>query len=430
MTFKFNEDLLQYIWEKQLFDTKTLKTTGGTDIQVASPGILNSTDGPDFITAKIKIGKIYHYGSVEIHINSSDWNAHSHQNNKNYNNVILHVCYNVTSQIYREDGTPIPALNIGNRLSQKVLVRYQNLMKNQSFVSCSAFIKSLNDIDKSAWIQRMAIERIEERCKDFSTLLTHYNGDWNQTFYTLFLRSFGMPSNRLVFEEIAKKLPYRIIQHNHESVKCLEGLVFGVAGLLNEDLIDPYYVDLKREWLYLKEKYKLSSVSIPLKFGRIRPDNFPQVRLAQFCSLMHHSPKILEHALSLPTKDSIQDYFKFDLPKFWDTHYTFKKSSVVRKKTIAKSFVDHLFVNAISPFVFYYEKVKVSMATDVAISYLTQTKAEQNSIINQWKTLDIQCSDALSTQGLLHLYKIYCKNKKCLRCNWGKKFLSRSNEFD
>lgn len=187
MTFKFNEDLLQYIWEKQLFDTKTLKTTGGTDIQVASPGILNTTGGPDFINAKIKIGKIYHYGSVEIHINSSDWNAHSHQNNKNYNNVILHVCYNVTSQIYREDGTPIPALNIGNRLSQKVLVRYLNLMKNQSFVSCSAFIKSLNDIDKSAWIQRMAIERIEERCKDFSTLLTHYNGDWNQTFLPSFL---------------------------------------------------------------------------------------------------------------------------------------------------------------------------------------------------------------------------------------------------
>ena len=428
MTLKFNENLLQYIWEKQLFDKKTLKTTEGIPIQVVHVGFLNKNGGPDFINAKIKIGNIYHYGSVEIHINSKDWNAHRHQNDKNYNNVILHVCYNITSQTYREDGTVVPSLNVGNGLDEKVLAKYLNLMNSQSFVPCSSSIKSLNHIDKSTWIQRMAIERIEEKCKIYSTLLSKYNGDWNQTFYTVFLGSFGMPSNTLVFEEIAKKLPYRIIQKNHESIKSIEGLVFGVAGLLNDNIKNPHYNDLQKEWKYLRDKYHLYSTSIPLKFGKIRPSNLPQVRLAQFCSLMHHSPKILEYALSLPKINNIQNLFSFDLDPFWDTHYTFKKTSAYRKKTISKNFVNHLFINAISPFVFFYEQTKISKRTDVAISYLTQIKAEQNSIIKQWKSLDVNSADALSTQGLLHLYKRYCKSKKCLDCNWGKIFLSRNDE--
>ena len=140
MTFKFNKNLLQYIWEKQLFDKKTLKTTEGIPIQVVHVGFLNKNGGPDFINAKIKIGNIYHYGSVEIHINSKDWNAHRHQNDKNYNNVILHVCYNTTSQTCREDGTVVPSLNVGNGLDEKVLAKYLNLMNSQSFVPCSSSI--------------------------------------------------------------------------------------------------------------------------------------------------------------------------------------------------------------------------------------------------------------------------------------------------
>ena len=429
MTFKFNENLLQYIWEKQLFDKKTLKTTEGIPIQVVQVGFLNKNGGPDFLNAKIKIGKIHLHGSVEIHINSKDWNAHRHQNDKNYNNVILHVCYNVTSQTYREDGTAIPSLNIGNRLDEGVLTKYLNLMNSQSFIPCRSLIKSLNQMDKSTWIQRMGIERIEERCKTYSTLLSDYNGDWNQTFYTVFLGSFGMPTNTLVFEEIAKKLPYRIIQQNHESINSIEGLMFGVAGLLSENIQNPYYNDLKKEWLYLKEKYRLESVSVPLKYGKIRPYNFPHVRLAQLCSLIHHSPKVLEYALSFPKMNNIKDKFFFELPEFWNTHYTFNKPSKFKKKPISKNFINHLFINAISPFVFFYEQVKVSNKTDVAISYLTQLKTEKNTIIDQWKSLEVQCEDALSTQGLLHLYKNYCKNKNCLNCNWGKILLSRNHEI-
>lgn len=430
MTFKFNENLLQYIWENQLFDKTELKTAKGEPLQVINPGLLNTNDGPDFQNAKIKIGKIYHHGSVEIHINSKDWNTHGHQNNKNYNGVILHVCYSVTHQSYRNDGTPVPSLSIGKRLNEVLLVKYQNMMKNQAFVPCDKFVKTLSSISRTNWIERVAVERIETRCKEFSVLLEKYDGDWNQTFYTVLLRSFGMPLNQLAFEEIAKKIPYKILKQNHESINRVEGLLFGVSGLLNEDLENSYYNLLKREWHFLKSKYQLDPISTPLRFGRTRPGNLPQIRIAQFCSLIHHSPEIFEYALTLPKINDLEKLFFFDLPSFWDTHYTFNKKSVIRKKVISKTFINHLIINAISPFTFYYEKTKVSEKTSVAISYLTQIKAEQNSKIKQWELVGIKCSNALTSQGLLHLYKNYCKNKKCLNCNWGKKFLSRNNEIN
>jgi hypothetical protein len=321
VTFRFNENLLQYIWENQLFDKTGLKTTNGEPLQVINPGLLNTNDGPDFQNAKIKIGKIYHHGSVEIHISSRDWNTHGHQNNKNYNNVILHVCYNVSSESYRNDGTPIPSFVICSQIKEDLLEKYQDLMKNKSFIPCSKFTKTLSSVNKTNWIERMAVERIETRCEDYSRLLEEYGGDWNQTFYTVLLRSFGMPLNQLAFEEIAKKIPYKILKQNHESINRVEGLLFGVAGLLNEDLEGSYYTLLKREWHFLKSKYQLDTISTPLRFGRTRPGNLPQIRIAQFCSLIHHSPKIFEYLLTLPKINDLEKFFFFNLPSFWDMRF-------------------------------------------------------------------------------------------------------------
>lgn len=424
MSFGFNEDLLQFIWEHQLFNSSDLQTIDGENVAILKQGLLNKNSGPDFDNAKIRLGETEFYGAIEIHLDSSDWNAHGHTQDSAYNKVILHVCFSANTNVIRQDGSLIPTVELKNRINTSALLGYQNLMQEQAFVPCANLLSSVDDFTKATWIERMLVERIEERCETFKYYLEKTNGNWNQSFYAAIVRAFGMPLNKEAFEEIAFALPFEIVHRHVDSLFQLEALFFGTAGLLKEsEEVNAYVEGLQKEYTFLSTKYSLSPISSQFRFGRMRPMSLPSVKLAQLAALWHHSPNLVVDVLELPELETIKKKLKFETSDYWKTHYSLYKESVSVSKELSNTAIQLLLLNAIIPFSFFYQKFKQNGNTEVALNYLTELESEKNSIILEWKKLGVKVEDAYSSQGVLHLYKYYCSKKMCLSCNIGRKIL-------
>jgi len=423
MSFGYNEDLLQFIWGNQLYDQNNLHTEEGQKVSIIKQGFLNTNSGPDFEQAQVKIGNTLHHGSIEIHIDSKDWHQHNHQKDAGYNTVILHVCHTHSKPAYRQDGTIIPTLVIGERIEKKSLEKYHLLMASKPFIPCENQLFLLSSFDINSWLDRMLIERLQSRFDLFTGYLQLYNQNWNQSFYTAIVRSFGLSVNTQSFEELAQKLPFELVQKHKQSLFQLEALFFGVSGLLSETQGDNYYTGLQNEFLFLKSKYNLAEISSKLKMGKMRPMNLPHVKIAQLAAFFHHVPDFINLVLDLPEVITVKPLLSFSLSDYWQKHYTFKTLSKHSSKKISTAFLNNLFINAIVPFVFFYQKTKNENESSVALDYLESIPIEKNSIIESWKSIIVIGNKASSSQALLHLYKNYCQPKKCLQCNLGKKLL-------
>jgi hypothetical protein len=271
----------------------------------------------------------------------------------------------------------------------------------------------------------MLIERLEHRCELFATYTDANNQNWYQAFYVAIVRAFGVPVNTESFEELAIKLPYELVIKHQQSLFQQEALFMGTAGLLENPHTDLYYQGLQNEYSFLKKKYGISSINTPLRMGKMRPMNSPYIKLAQIAALFHHVPQIIHIAMELPKLSVIKENLNFSLSDYWLTHYNFNTLSAKIQKNLSVNFINHLFINAIIPFVFFYQKTKEP--TDVAVEYLESLPGENNSIIAKWKTLQLPTKNAANTQALLHLYKSYCVPQKCLQCNLGKKLLLKND---
>jgi hypothetical protein len=430
MSFGYNEDLLQFIWEHQLYAQQNLVTQQGQEVSILKQGFLNTNSGPDFEHAQVKIGNTIHHGSIEIHVDSREWHQHKHDQDPHYNTVILHVCYSYNNEATRHDGSAIPTLVIGQRISQNSLEKYRLLLDSKAFIPCQNQLALLNQFDKTNWLERMIIERLESRFELFSAYLNRSQNNWNQAFYIAIVRAFGLPVNTESFEELAQKLPFEMVQKHQASLFQLEALFFGVAGLLIPQHNDTYYTGLQSEYTFLKAKYKLVEINASLKMGRIRPMNLPHIKLAQLAAFVHQVPDFISIVLELPDVKTVKQLLDFDLSNYWQTHYTFTNQSSKRHKKISVGFINHLFINAIVPFVFFYQTQKTENNTDKALEYLESIPTEKNIIVSQWKNVGLSASNAANSQALLHLYKNYCLPKKCLQCNLGKKILLQKSETD
>jgi hypothetical protein len=415
----YGEDLLQFLWKKQLFKNTHFTDLQNRPITILNPGILNKNSGPDFENARIKIGQVELIGSIEIHINESSWYNHKHQTDKAYNNVILHVCYSAKEDVTSEDGSKIPTLALEKHIDTSVLARYQNLLSNESFIPCEFQIHMVSSYLYRSWIERMGIERLESKTVYAESLLEKFNYNWNQLAYTLILRSMGMPINTDAFEELANRLPYELIAKHSSSVFQLEALLLGCAGLIDPSEND-YAAKLFKEFSFLKEKYGLISVQQRLKKGRMRPASLPHVKLALFAAFLHQKPDLKSFYTSqdiLPLLQNIQ------ASEFWDTHYSFSSESTFKPKRYSLEAIRHLVLNAIAPFLFLYAKKK---HLDFSVIEMLQGfKPEKNSIIKRWESVGIKPDSAFDSQALLHLYKQYCKPKRCLDCHIGQSLLSK-----
>lgn len=411
------ERLLQFIWQFQYFNKNELATSSAESVKIIFPGQYNTNQGPDFSDAKIKIEKTTWAGSVELHLKTSDWKKHHHQKDKNYSNVILHV---VWEDDETEPGNTIPIIELKSRVSKILLQRYEELMNSTSFIPCEKMIHSVRDITWKSWKERLLAERLLRKAKNADTYLQQNNFHWEETFWWLLARNFGMKVNADAFEAIARSIPINILSKHKNQIHQLEALLLGQAGLLENKMEEDYPKLLQKEYKFLQNKYKLNPIHIPLHFLRMRPGNFPTIRLAQLAMLVQRAAHLFS---KIKEADSIKDIRKlFDLTAndYWHYHYRFDETSSFKKKKLGDAMIDNIIINTVCPVLFAYGNYHdENNYKEKALKWLEQTAAETNSITKGFFKLNIKNKTAYDSQALIELKNEYCNKKRCLECGVG-----------
>lgn len=423
---QMTEEFLHYIWKYKQYDSTQLVTQAGEKIQVVKSGDHNTDAGPDFFNAKLKIDKTLWAGNVEIHIQSSDWKRHTHQLDKAYDNVILHVVYKDDEKLYRKTGEEIPTLELNGKFDHQLFEKYLQFKSSKSWIPCATQVMSIKSITLNSWIDRLLVERMERKSGAILEALEHNKNNWEETFYQQVARSFGFKVNSEPFELLARSLPNLILSKHKNSLFQIEALLFGQAGLLDKEFNDNYPKYLQSEYNYLRKKYNLSPLDSSVwKYLRLRPSNFPTIRIAQFASLIHKSVHLFSKVIAATRQEELATIFCSEASEYWLTHYTFDKSSTKKEKTLGVDSFNGIVINTIAPFLFVYGKSKAEEKfVDQALLLLEKTKPEQNSIIDKWEQYGVKPSNAYRTQALLQLKNEYCSRKRCLECAVGAQLLS------
>ena len=418
-----SEAFLHYIWQFQYFDKHELQTTSGDPIQIFNPGNRNSHAGPDFQNARMKIGGMEWIGSAEIHIQASGWIEHKHDRDEAYENVILHVVWKNDKAIRRSDGSLLPTLELMNRVNPKFFLNYQRLVNSPESIPCAPFITQVKEITKHAMVDRVLMDRLESKSTRIFEILNKNHHDWQETCYQVLARSFGFKVNADPLQQLAQLLPYKVLRKHGDKLLHIEALLFGQAGFLEEDNDDEYYCLLKREYNLLRQKYRLSDRRLnkaQWKFLRLRPANFPTIRLAEFASLLHARPSLFSTILEAETYPALVSIFSAQQSGYWTCHYTFFKNAKEPVNFLGGSSIATIIINAVVPLLVAYGKSRDDQRyVDRAVAILRQTPGESNTIISQWKTLGLNSKTAFDSQALIELQNNYCGKKRCLDCTIG-----------
>jgi hypothetical protein len=423
----FYEDFLFFVWQFKVFSQQNLKTVDNQSIKLVHTGVLNRDAGPDFEQAKLFIGDTEWVGNVEIHIKASDWNLHKHSTDKAYNNVILHVVYEYDCPVYRMDGTEIPTLEIKPFIFPNIESQYHALMQNLNWIPCEKHIASIEDMHLESWFSRMLIERLERRSIELEAILDEFKGSWDDVFYVALARNFGFKTNALPFEMLARSLPQQILARHKNNPQQIEALVFGQAGFLEDKLEDVFHQQLAREYRFLKAKYNLKPIDKYLwKFLRLRPQNFPTIRLAQFSALIVQSSHLFSKILEIKDSKKISNLFKnLKVSDYWLSHYRFEKEAEGVSIQLGQSSVNNILLNTVALTLFSYGKyIDNDKIKDRAINLLEALPFEKNQITQRFIDIGVKKGNSSRSQALLHLKKSYCDEKKCLNCAIGTKIVN------
>lgn len=415
------EDLLHYVWRSRRFDFQNLLTTIGEPLEIITTGTHNTHAGPDFFDARIRIGDTLWAGNVEMHLRASEWQNHRHGEDRAYDNVVLHVVWEEDVPVLRSNGERIPCLEMQKRIAPALLKTYRELLHNEYWVPCQHHLHRVPDITRQLWLDRLMVERLEAKTATIAASLEGNQQHWEETFYQFLARNFGLKINAEPFEALARSLPLNILSKHKNNLLQIEALLFGQAGLLDVVFEDEYPQKLKKEYAFLQHKYNLSPLQgSQWKFLRLRPANFPTIRIAQFATLIHQSAHLFSKILAAQNLTELENMFELSLSNYWQTHYVFDKASTKRSKTLGQTAIHLLVINTIAPFLFVYGKLKAEPdLCDRAIRLLESVPPESNSIIDHWKSLGLAPAAAAQTQALLQLKNQYCDQKQCLRCALG-----------
>jgi len=419
------EFFLHYLWRTKRFDQQQLITTEGEPVTLQNMGRHNKNAGPDFLDARIRIGDTLWAGNVEIHVRSSEWIQHKHQTDTAYDNVILHVVYEEDQPILRKSGQTIPCIELKKRIPAGISNTYQRLSQNEHWIPCQQHYASVGSIIKNLWLDRMLVERLEQKTENMGEALIKNKNHWEQTFYHQMARSFGLKVNAEPFELLAKVTPLSILAKHKNNLFQLEAILFGQSGLLDRNFDEDYPNKLKKEYFFLKEKYNLKGLRPQSwNFLRMRPPNFPTIRIAQFAMLLFTTDHLFSKILAAKNTKELENMFELQLSNYWLTHYVFDKVSIKRKKSLGQSTIHLFIINTIAPFLFLYgQKKDNDFFKDKAMDLLEEIPPEKNKVISQWKHLGIEPDSAYQTQALLQLKKAYCSQQRCLSCAIGGEIL-------
>ena len=422
------ERLLQFIWQFQYFNKNELTTVTGETVRIIIPGQYNLNQGPDFSSAKIIVENTTWAGTIELHVKTSDWNKHKHQDDKNYGNVILHVVWEDDGNKGLPGGKSIPIVELKTKVPKILLQRYEELMLSQAFIPCEKNIYNVRDITWSSWKERLLAERLLRKAGLVEIYLQQNNYHWEETFWWMLAKNFGMKVNGEAFESVARSIPLTILAKHRNQIHQLEALLLGQAGLLKEDFKEDYPRLLQKEYKFLQNKYGIQPIQLPVFSLRMRPGNFPAIRLAELAMLVHESAHLFSKIKEAASAKEIKQFFEVTANDYWHYHYQFDETSAFKKKKTGTSMTDNIVINTVAPVLFsyghYHNEQKYK---DKAVQCLEHIGAEKNLITNGFKLLRIENKNARDSQALIELKNEYCSKKRCLECSIGNAVLKQTS---
>ncbi|MBT3208786.1 MAG: DUF2851 family protein [Bacteroidetes bacterium] len=410
--------------------SKNIKSTEDRNIEIIDVGTQNFDAGPDFMNSKIKIEGTLWAGSVEIHLKSSDWKKHNHHKNKAYDNVILHLVRFHDEKICRTNGELIETAILD--FDEKIWLNYDKLILSELKIPCQNKINMIENFVLDYWLNTLVFERLEQKSGIIRDSLDRNENNWEETFYQKVAKNFGLKINTLPFEMLAKSLPMKYLGKHKNNLSQLEAMLFGQAGFLEEEIPDnKYYTGLKKEYGFLAKKFGLKPMKKHLwKFLRLRPQNFPTIRIAQFAMLIYKSSSLFSKVIESTTIDELKTLFEVETSEFWKTHYVFEKDANKKNKKFGNMAISVLIINTVIPFLFVYGKSKNEESfQNRAIDFLENMNPEKNSIISMWKSLGFSIQNAFDSQALLQLQNEYCSKKRCIECQIGNKLIVSKDEY-
>lgn len=404
-----------------------MKTTAGEVLNILKPGILNSDAGPDFSQSKVKIDNIDWIGNVEIHIQSSGWYEHKHDRDAAYENVVLHVVWEEDKPVYRTDGTRIPTLQLKGRVEEHLLKSYQKLINNPSAIPCEKSFEKVDELIKHAMVDKALMSRLESKATHIKTLFERNKGDWDETTYELLASNFGFKVNKDPFTQLANAVPYKLIQKHRSNPLEVEALLFGQAGFLVAKTKDEYLTQLFNSYQFLAKKYVLLDKQMDVaqwKFLRLRPANFPTIRLAQFATFLCSHKNIFSSLIEATNYQQLIQFFDIHQSVYWKTHYRFGKESKEEVSNFGESSKENMIINTMVPlFVAYGQSRDDYSFVEKAITILQGMHGEKNRITRVWQELGYVSKTAFDSQGLIELYNNFCQRRACLNCTIGSALL-------
>jgi hypothetical protein len=421
-----NEEFLHYIW-KTRFEKKTITAVKGEKITIVKAGEQNRDSGPDFFNAMLRIGDTTWAGSVEVHVRSSDWAKHGHDRDQAYDNVVLHAVYEYDAPVFRPSGEEIPAVELKGHIPEKAYAAYLDFLNNHLWIPCAGEIGGAGMAFSGQHLEKLCRERINKRALQIRQLLSENKGDWNQAFFESLAGTLGTRINKEPFEMLARNTPVQLILKTRSSLTALEALLFGQAGFLQNGFTEEYPNLLGIEYQHLKRKYNLTNMPVHLwKFLRLRPVNFPTVRIAQLAAIYHHHPLPFGTIIDNNSPEKWYELFNVSVSEYWKTHYHFDTLSGRNEKRTGQDTLDLILINTVIPFIYCFGLVHGNgESAESAFKTLSSLAPENNSIIRNFNYFGMELSNAMQTQGALELKKHWCDQRRCLDCGIGQELLKK-----
>lgn len=416
------EDFLHYLWKYKKFEFSKAQTTSNQSITLKSVGQHNHGAGPDFFNARLSIDGQEWAGNVEIHLKSSDWYAHGHETDQAYDTVILHVVWEHDIDVFRQDNTPLPTLELKEYVLPQHLENYKKLFahQNKRWIHCENDLESVPVTVWEHWQERLYFERLQDKTERIHDLLCRLNNDWEQVLFVMLSRNFGTKVNGLAFESLAQSIDFNTVRKCAQQPFRLEALLLGAGGLLPAESIDSYAMQLQGEYEFISHKFTVNTGGVlPIHFFKLRPPNFPTIRLSQLAQLYHTVPGLFQKLMKENAINAIYEVFDIAASAYWDTHFNFGKSQKKRTKKLTKSFIDLLLINTIVPLKFAYSQHLGKENQEAILDLITQIKPEKNSIVQKYDSLKPKAQTAMQSQALIQLKTEYCSKHKCLQCGVG-----------
>ncbi len=417
------EEFLYFLWQNKLFDFDNLVTQDYEKVEVVNTGIRNNDSGPDFFNAKVRVGEHLWAGNVEIHVKSSDWNKHKHSVDKAYDNVILHVVSENDVIVKNSKNRILPTIEL--KFNKRLYDNYMQLITNKGYIPCSDFLGKIDFFYLKSWQNRLLVERLERKSAEVLEAFVKNNNSWAETFYQFLAKNFGFKQNALPFEMLSKSLPYKYIAKHSDNLTQIEAMLFGQGGFLEDNKIDQYYSLLKREYLYLKNKFSLKSIDSYLwKYMRLRPQNSPFLRLSQFANLLSKRVNFFYEIIETEDIEKLKSFFKVNASNYWTENSNFEKKTEKRNVNLGEDSLNNILINTVSLFLFSFGLYNhEDRYSERALNLLETIKSEQNNIIDKWENVRIKTENSYESQSLIELYNEYCSKGKCINCSIGAKII-------